>query len=107
LDLAGQLPYVYRTESLPFVLDRASQVKADRFPFPCEGDITLAVRCKNYALGPVMLHIVMKPGSAGPSVIVVQSWYDPHMPTPFGSSIRYRKRAADFLKTKCGYGVLR
>jgi hypothetical protein len=29
----------------------ASQVKADRFPFPCEGDITLAVRNANYALG--------------------------------------------------------
>src|SRR5262249_36608023 len=45
----------------------ASQVKADRFPFPCEGDITLAVRNKNYALGPVMLHIVMKPGSVIPA----------------------------------------
>ena len=44
-----------------------SQVKADRFPFPCEGDITLAVRNKNYALGPVMLHIVMKPGSVIPA----------------------------------------
>ena len=41
----------------------APQVKADRFPFPCEGEITLAVRNKNYALGPVMAHIVMKPGS--------------------------------------------
>ena len=41
----------------------ASQVKTDRFAFPCEGDITLAVRNKNYALGPVMVHIVMKPGS--------------------------------------------
>jgi hypothetical protein len=45
----------------------ASQVKADRFPFPCEGDITLAVRNKNYALGPVMLQLVMKPGSAIPA----------------------------------------
>src|SRR6516225_5671107 len=45
----------------------ASQVKADRFPFPCEGDITLAVRNKNYALGPVMVHIVMKPGSVIPA----------------------------------------
>src|SRR5215472_6735960 len=45
----------------------ASQVKADRFPFPCEGDITLAVRNKNYALGPVMVHIVMKPGSIIPA----------------------------------------
>lgn len=47
----------------------ASQVKADRFPFPSEGDITLAVRNKNYALGPVMLHLVMKPGSAIPAHI--------------------------------------
>lgn len=45
----------------------ASQVKGDRFPFPCEGDVTLAVRNKNYALGPVMLHIVMKPGSIIPA----------------------------------------
>jgi quercetin dioxygenase-like cupin family protein len=45
----------------------ASQVKADRVPFPCEGDITLAVRNKNYAHGPVMLHIVMKPGSVIPA----------------------------------------
>lgn len=45
----------------------ASQVKADRFPFPCEGDITLAVRNKNYRLGPVMLHLVMKPGSVIPA----------------------------------------
>ena len=45
----------------------ASQVKADRFPFPCEGDVTLAVRNKNYTLGPVMVHIVMKPGSTIPA----------------------------------------
>ena len=45
----------------------ASQVKADRFPFPCEGDVTLAVRNKNYTLGPVMVHIVMKPGSVIPA----------------------------------------
>ena len=45
----------------------ASQVKADRFPFPCEGDITLAVRNASYALGPVMLHLVMKPGSVIPA----------------------------------------
>lgn len=44
-----------------------SQVKSDRFPFPCEGEITLAVRNKNYALGPVMLHLVMKPGSVIPA----------------------------------------
>ena len=45
----------------------ASQVKADRFPFPSEGDITLAVRNKKYALGPVLVHIVMKPGSVIPA----------------------------------------
>ena len=45
----------------------ATQVKADKFPFPSEGDITLAVRNKNYALGPVMVHIVMKPGSSIPA----------------------------------------
>ena len=44
-----------------------SQVKAGHFPFPCEGDITLAVRNKNYALGPVMLHLTMKPGSSIPA----------------------------------------
>ena len=41
-----------------------SQVKVDRFPFPSEGEITLAVRNANYALGPVMLHIGMKPGAS-------------------------------------------
>ena|SRR5712692_6389065 len=45
----------------------ASQVKADRFPFPCEGDITLALRNKDYALGPVMLHLEMTPGSVIPA----------------------------------------
>jgi len=47
----------------------ASQIKPDRFPFPSEGDITLAVRNQNYALGPVMLHLVMKPGSVIPAPI--------------------------------------
>jgi len=42
----------------------ANQLKADRFPFQNEGDITLAVRNANYTLGPVMLHIVMKPSAA-------------------------------------------
>ncbi len=45
----------------------ATQVKADKFPFPSGGEITLAVRNKNYALGPVMVHIVMKPGSTIPA----------------------------------------
>ena len=30
------------------------QIKPDRFPFPSEGDITLAVRNSNYTLGPAM-----------------------------------------------------
>jgi len=47
----------------------AVQVKADRFPFLCEGDIALAVRNKNYALGPVMLHLEMGPGSVIPAHI--------------------------------------
>ena len=46
---------------------QASQVKADRFPFPSEGEITLAVRNTNYAFGPVMLHLFMKPGSVIPA----------------------------------------
>ena len=47
------------------VLD--SQLKTDRFPFPSEGDITLRVRNANYTLGPVMLHIGMKPGAVIPA----------------------------------------
>jgi mannose-6-phosphate isomerase-like protein (cupin superfamily) len=47
------------------VLD--SQIKADRFPFPSDGDITLAVRNANYTLGPVMLHLTMKPGAVIPA----------------------------------------
>src|SRR5215831_14408352 len=45
----------------------ASQLQSDRFPFPSEGDVTLAVRNAKYALGPVMLHIDMKPGSVIPA----------------------------------------
>src|SRR5215469_8844875 len=45
----------------------SSQLKSDRFPFQSEGDITLAVRNANYTLGPVMLHIVMKPDSVIPA----------------------------------------
>lgn len=45
----------------------ASQVKGDRFPFPSEGDITLVVRNNSYALGPVMLQLVMKPGAVIPA----------------------------------------
>ena len=44
-----------------------SQLKTDRFPFQSEGAITLAVRNANYALGPVMLHIAMKPGAVIPA----------------------------------------
>jgi quercetin dioxygenase-like cupin family protein len=47
------------------VYDR--QVKVGRFPFKSEGEITLAVRNANYTLGPVMLHIVMKPGAVIPA----------------------------------------
>ena len=47
------------------VLD--SQLKTDRFPFPSEGDITLRVRNANYTLGPVILHIDMKPGAVIPA----------------------------------------
>ena len=46
---------------------QASQVKADRFPFPSEGEVTLAVRNQNYAFGPVMLQLFMKPGSVIPA----------------------------------------
>ena len=52
-----------------FVVDQEvfeSQLRTDRFPFPSEGDITLAVRNANYTLGPVMLHLVMKPGAVVP-----------------------------------------
>ncbi len=45
----------------------SSQLKTDRFPFPSEGDITLAVRNANYQMGPVMLHIEMKPGAIIPA----------------------------------------
>lgn len=47
----------------------SSQVEVGRFPFPSEGDITLAVRNKNYSLGPVMLHLSMQPGSVIPAHI--------------------------------------
>jgi len=43
------------------------QLKADRFPFPSEGDITLTVRNANYTLGPAMLHIAMQPGAVIPA----------------------------------------
>ena len=44
-----------------------SQLKTDRFPFPSEGNITLAVRNANYTLGPVMLHLAMEPGAVVPA----------------------------------------
>ena len=40
-----------------------------RFPFPSEREITLAVRNSNYSLGPVMLHLKMRPGSVIPAHI--------------------------------------
>src|SRR5215471_11502465 len=43
------------------------QVKADRFPFPCDGEISLAVRNSDYALGPVMLHLMMEADSTIPA----------------------------------------
>ena len=43
-----------------------SQLHAGPFPFPSEGEVTLTVRNANYALGPVMLHVVMKPGAVIP-----------------------------------------
>ncbi|HEV8001748.1 MAG TPA: hypothetical protein VGP63_17820, partial [Planctomycetaceae bacterium] len=46
---------------------RAGQIKIDRFPFPSQGDIELGVRNANYALGPVMLHLTMKPGAVIPA----------------------------------------
>jgi len=44
-----------------------SQIKMDRFPFPCKGDVTLGVRNANYTLGPVMLQLAMKPGAFIPA----------------------------------------
>jgi quercetin dioxygenase-like cupin family protein len=43
------------------------QLKTDRFPFPSEGDVTLAVRNANYTLGPVMLHVGMQAGATIPA----------------------------------------
>ena len=45
----------------------ASQLIAERFPFPREADITLTVRNADYSHGPVMLHLVMQPGSFIPA----------------------------------------
>jgi len=44
-----------------------NELKTDRFPFPSEGDITLTVRNAKYTLGPVMLHLVMKPDAVVPA----------------------------------------
>jgi quercetin dioxygenase-like cupin family protein len=44
-----------------------TQLESVRFPFPSQGDIALAVRNANYTLGPVMLHITMKPGAVIPA----------------------------------------
>ena len=43
------------------------QLTTDRFPFPSEGDVTLAVRNANYTLGPVMLHVGMIAGATIPA----------------------------------------
>ena len=45
----------------------AKQLKEDRFPFPSEGDVKLTVRNANYTLGPVMLHVALKPGAVIPA----------------------------------------
>jgi quercetin dioxygenase-like cupin family protein len=45
----------------------ASQVQAVQFPFAHDGDITVAIRNTNYAQGPVMIDLVMKPGSVIPA----------------------------------------
>ena len=42
-----------------------SQLKTDRFPFPSDGDVTLAVRNADYTLGPVMLHVGSRRGYSG------------------------------------------
>src|SRR5262245_66160394 len=47
------------------VLD--SQLKADRFPYQSEGNISLKVRNVNYTLGPVMVHLDMSPGAVIPA----------------------------------------
>ena len=44
-----------------------SQLKTDRFPFPSDGDVTLAVRNADYTLAPVMLHVGMKAGAVIPA----------------------------------------
>ena len=43
-----------------------NQLKTDQFPYPSKGTITLAVRNANYTLGPVMVHLDMKPGAVIP-----------------------------------------
>jgi len=43
-----------------------NQLKTDQFPYPSEGKITLAVRNANYTLGPVMVHLELKPGAVIP-----------------------------------------
>src|SRR5262245_20485127 len=47
----------------------ASQVKDDKFTFPSEGNITLAVRTSDYTLAQVMLHLSMEAGSVIPAHI--------------------------------------
>ena len=47
----------------------ASTLEYQPFPFPHEGDLTLAVRNDAYGLGPAMLHIAMKAGSVIPAHI--------------------------------------
>src|SRR5215470_1966816 len=58
-----------KTRSLTMVDQEVfeGQLKTDRFPFPSEGNITLAVRNANYTLGPVMLHLAMESGAVVPA----------------------------------------
>ena len=46
--------------------NQTTQVLADPFPLPHEGEIAFAARYTSYALGPVMLQVSLKPGSTIP-----------------------------------------
>ena len=74
----------------------ANQLKADRFPFQSEGDITLAVRNANYMLGPVMLHIVMKPNASIPAHL--------HTPNPLHNPTAANQSAPRRSKRRTSFG---
>ena len=86
----------------------------------CEPQFDGVVSCGDLALqpfqagervgsGPVLIDSPWgdQVGAQVQVLLMVTWWYDPHMPTPFGRSIRHRKRATNFLKTNAGIGVLR